>query len=381
VASAAQSRVRLLLVTFDPPENIGGIEGRANNYTQQLVKLGHYVEVISLSPDSKYTEESFHGATLLRFPSSSRRALGDLRKTGREVSKNSIDSIFLLSGAITLYGTMLLVYARLRGVRTLAFFYGKDILTAKKSGVSASIFLWLAPRLANMVAVNSQYTSTLLPKKYGGRAHILYPSIDAGIAVAHGGALKTPGGGRKTVLFVGRLVKRKGADDLIRAFKMVLEHVPDATLEIVGDGPELGSLKELAEGLQIQGTVKFYGALSGDALWERYSNCDVFVMPSKKTEADVEGFGTVFLEAAAFGKPSIGTYSGGIPEAILDHVTGVLVPEGDVSQLASSLENLLSNPELARELGNNARMRVTSEFTWEKATESLVSIFERNKKS
>ncbi|MGH2639326.1 MAG: glycosyltransferase, partial [Rhabdochlamydiaceae bacterium] len=114
---------------------------------------------------------------------------------------------------------------------------------------------------------------------------------------------------------------RKGVDDLLRAFKEVIKRLPNSRLEIVGNGPELASLQKLTGELGIALNVQFFGKLSGPPLYERYRSCDVFVMPSKTTEVDVEGFGTVFLEAAVFGKPSIGSISGGIPEAIKDGVT------------------------------------------------------------
>ena len=103
-------------------------------------------------------------------------------------------------------------------------------------------------------------------------------------------------------------------------------------------------------------------------------------MPSKTTRVDVEGFGTVFLEAGLFGKPSIGTTSGGIPEAIDDGETGLLVPEGDVRLLSQALEKLLLNPGLSQRLGQNARKRVIEGFTWEIASERLVSMLEPAKR-
>jgi glycosyltransferase involved in cell wall biosynthesis len=186
---------------------------------------------------------------------------------------------------------------------------------------------------------------------------------------------------RPTILFVGRLVKRKGVADLIDAFKLLLSDLPDARLEIVGDGPEKPVLERLVADLGLKDNVTFTGSLRGGALYERFRNCDVFAMPSKTMADDVEGFGTVFLEAGLFGKPSVGTFSGGIPEAVVDETTGLLVSEGSVSELASALKRILQDPALGRELGLNARKRVLAEFTWEKTTRQLTEILSRTSRN
>ena len=357
-------------MTFDPPQNVGGVEGRGNNYTKLLVGQGHNVVVISLFPGYEYSKERLHGAELFKFPSSSSHALKSLRLTLKEISNNSIDAIFFLSGALTLYGVLLLTYARYKGVRTLVFYYGKDILTARQR-LSSRLALWVSPKLARKIAVNSKYTQRLLPERYENKTAILNPAVDPGIVneLRHNVQVDDT----QRILFVGRLVKRKGVDDLIRAFKELAPLFPNSNLEIVGDGPELEALQSLSIELRISDRVRFFGRLSGVALYERYASCYVFVMTSKETKSDVEGFGTVFLEAGLFAKPSIGSRSGGIPEAIVDGETGLLVPEGDVSALSNALKRLLSDRDLGLRLGESARKRVLSSFTWENTTRELVS--------
>jgi phosphatidylinositol alpha-1,6-mannosyltransferase len=144
-----------------------------------------------------------------------------------------------------------------------------------------------------------------------------------------------------------------------------LPDYPNARLEIVGDGPERPRLVDLVTRLDLADHVTFYGSLRGDALYERYRECDFVAMPSRTMKDDVEGFGTVFLEAGLMGRPSVGTYSGGIPEAVTDKITGLLVKEGDVNELALALRTLLSDEDLRARLGANARARVLRDFTWE----------------
>ena len=225
--------------------------------------------------------------------------------------------------------------------------------------------------LAGRVAVNSRFTAGLLPRFISAKVGIIYPGVD--LAISNSDSTRT-GDGVKRILFVGRLVDRKGGDDLIRAFSALSKEVRDVSLEIVGAGPEMERLNALAMELGVEKKVSFFGNLRGRALYERYSRADVFAMPSKMTGTDVEGFGTVYLEAAVFGKPSIGTTTGGIPEAIKDGETGLLVPPGDVQALKAALKELIVDDEKRRLMGKNAEENARSNFTWKASTGSLVGL-------
>jgi len=368
--------LRVLITTFDPPENVGGVEGRAGAYTRGLLEAGHFVEFIALAPRYDYSRTGFQGAILHRYPSSSRRAFRSFGAAVREMSSNSIDSVFLLSGALTVFGLLTLLFARMTRRRSLVFLYGKDILGARSNKLE-SVLLVLASHLSLKIAVNSKFTAGLLPASLAKKTGVLYPGVDPSIAQSR--VSGTPGPRDKAILFVGRLVDRKGADDLILAFAALNGAGKDARLEIVGDGPELTRLRELASESGVGDRVRFFGTLTGQKLYERYSNAYVFAMPSKSTKGDVEGFGTVFLEAAVFGKPSIGTRSGGIPEAIRDGETGILIPEYDPTALRDALSELLSDEAKTHRLGENARELVESEFTWAASTAALVRLLSRTR--
>jgi phosphatidyl-myo-inositol dimannoside synthase len=360
--------LRLLIVTFDPPENVGGVEGRAGAYTRELIKANHFVELIAFSPTYEFTRVQFQGASLSKYPSSTRRVVRSFRSAVREITASSIDSVFLLSGALTLFGIALLAFARLIGLKSVVFLYGKDILGAKESKFRQFALL-TASFLAGKIAVNSRFTAKLVPRFLSGKVGVVYPGVDPSISTS---VQLTPRSGQKTILFVGRLVDRKGADDLIRAFSSLAKEDDEVSLEIVGAGPEMARLRALASSLGVDEKVRFFGNLTGQALYERYSMAAVFAMPSKATSTDVEGFGTVYLEAALFGTPSIGTTTGGIPEAIQDRVTGLLIPPQDLGALTKALRELLDDDDKRRLMGANAQKNVLSRFTWKASTGSLV---------
>jgi glycosyltransferase involved in cell wall biosynthesis len=360
--------LRFLLVTFDPPENVGGVEGRLAGYVRELSRMGNFVEVESFFPSHRRSTITFHGAKLHRYSSNMMDAPSTFRLTMKRLNESRIDRVFMLSGGITFLGAMLLLYCRLTHRGTAILLYGKDVLQARAS-ILGTLLVRASTLLAARVLVNSSFTASLVPFVPSGKVRILYPGVDPGVA-GQVQISSTPAGRR--VLFVGRLVRRKGAEDLLRAFKALEKEVPDATLEIVGDGPERVRLEKLATELGLGGSVRFLGTMRGDPLYKMYSASDVFVMPSVTLHNDVEGFGTVFLEAGLFGKPSVGTFSGGIPEAIVDGQTGLLVHEGNVTELARALNRLLLDRTLAQSLGENARKRVLERFTWAESTKELV---------
>ncbi len=179
------------------------------------------------------------------------------------------------------------------------------------------------------------------------------------------------------LLTVGNLVARKGQDMVIRALPRVLARVPDLTYLVVGQGRDRAMLERLAQAEGVADRVRFAGALPGALLADIYNLGDLFVMPSRerREQADVEGFGLVYLEANACGKPVIGGHSGGVPDAIADGETGLLVPPEQPDAIATAILRLLTEPALARRLGQQGRERVVRDFGWAGVGRRLQSIF------
>lgn len=164
----------------------------------------------------------------------------------------------------------------------------------------------------------------------------------------------------RVILTVGRWQaneRYKGMDTLIAALPRLLHQWTDLQLVAVGEGDDQAWLEQLAEGCGVRRHVHFFSRLSYPELSACYSACEIFALPSRG-----EGFGLVYLEAMARGKPVIGGAHGGAPEVIDDGRTGYLVHHGDAPQLATCIQTLLANPELAREMGARGRERVNHDF-------------------
>jgi glycosyltransferase involved in cell wall biosynthesis len=364
--------LRLLMVTFDPPAGSGGIEGRTMAYAAGLVRRSICVKVAAIGLNEKLSEERYQGTRLVRLPSSVTHIPRTFSTLVRMMNSSAIDTVFFLSGGSTPVGLLTLGYSRLTGRRSGVFFYGRDVLQIRRRP-AGGIALAFSILLAGRVATNSRYTASLLPVRPRGRLAIIHPGVDAEISKESPGDVRDEAHPR--VLFVGRLVRRKGADLLVSAFSQLKSELPAIQLDIVGDGPEMKSLKALAEELGLGDSVTFHGALYGHELWRRYAEASILVLPSRQSNDDAEGFGTVFLEAGAFGIPSIGTQTGGIPEAIVDGCTGRLVADEDVEGLKDAVKDLLEDPTERLRLGRNAKERV-SEFTWESSTNHVLQFLQ-----
>jgi phosphatidylinositol alpha-1,6-mannosyltransferase len=183
---------------------------------------------------------------------------------------------------------------------------------------------------------------------------------------------------RPVVVCVSRLVPRKGQDTLIHAWPMVLGAVPDAVLLLVGDGPYGKSLKNLAERLNVAGSVRFAGAVPGEDLPAYYAAGDVFAMPcrTRRRGLDVEGLGIVYLEASATGLPVIGGDSGGAPDAIRDGESGYVVPGHSVTDVAVRIIDLLMDPAKAKAMGEKGQAWVEREWRWDLVTRRLSQLLQ-----
>jgi len=173
--------------------------------------------------------------------------------------------------------------------------------------------------------------------------------------------------GKRIFLTVTRLESYKGVDRCISAFRRVAALDPDARYVICGTGPDRPRLEALARHYRVADRVIFVGAVvHGDLLsWYRASHCFVLMTREALEEPNVEGFGLVFLEAAACEVPSIGGRSGGIPDAVVEGETGWLVDPHDDAAIANAMIESLRSAEETRRRGINARQRVLRELTWD----------------
>lgn len=183
-------------------------------------------------------------------------------------------------------------------------------------------------------------------------------------------------GRAKRVLFVGRLVEKKGTEFLIRAFARVLERVPDAELTIIGDGPQRNQLEALAAGLDVP--ALFLGAQDSQEVLRQMHTARLFCLPSVTAESgDAEGLPIVILEALAVGLPVVTSANGGKWEAVQDGENGYCVAERDIDTLSERLVALLVKDELTEAFSLGARSSAVRCFNLFERTSSLEDHYAR----
>lgn len=226
---------------------------------------------------------------------------------------------------------------------------------------------------ADVVTFISRYTRGRFASAFGPRAALehLPPGVDTDRfvpdPVARAELRARYGlGQRPVVVCLSRLVPRKGQDMLIRAWPAIRRRVPDAALVVVGGGPYLQRLQQLAHTNDVAADVTFTGAVPGAELPAHHAMADVFAMPCRTRGAglDVEGLGIVYLEASACGVPVVAGRSGGAPETVRDGETGVVVDGTDVAAIAAAVSGVLADPDAAAAMGAAGRQWAVQNWQW-----------------
>jgi len=167
-----------------------------------------------------------------------------------------------------------------------------------------------------------------------------------------------------TLTTICRVVKEKGIDIVLRALKILKAQGVMLRYVVAGDGPDRESFQRLAAELQVEDMVHFAGYISESEKWCLLRSTDIFVMPSRVTpDQQHEGFGIAYIEANACGVPAVGTHAGGIPDAVIDGETGVLVDPESPEKLAEALSLLYHDPERRKKMGEAGRRRAQTQFS------------------
>jgi phosphatidylinositol alpha-1,6-mannosyltransferase len=180
--------------------------------------------------------------------------------------------------------------------------------------------------------------------------------------------------GKRVLMTLARLDERKGQDRLLQALPAILRERPDTVYVIAGAGKMRERLERLAADLKVSGQVVFTGGVADEELAAHYRLCDVYAMPNRTLESgDSEGFGLVFLEAGACARPVIGGKAGGVPDAVEDGRTGLLVDGNSVDEIARAAITLLGDAALAQRMGE-AGLRHAAANDWSAKADSFTEV-------
>ena len=378
----------LLLITWNYPPRRGGIENLLSSLCEEL-KKSHSVQVITAHAQvSGRREKDVFRAPL---PGLIPFAFYTLWRGAVLLARNP--QLRVVLGGSVLVTPLVLILTRLFARRAVIQAHGLDLIYRRLLYQQLCV-RWL--KSCDGVVANSRYTAQLAQLKGvpADRIAVISPGVrlERFSKPTDVAANKRAWGveGKKTILFVGRLAKKKGVKEFIeKSLSQVLREIPEVCFVIVGDNPSdslahredaMTEIKAAISKNGLESHVHLLGPQSDDQVSQLYQACDLVVLPALDVKEDVEGVGIVLLEAGAAGKPVVATRIGGIPDAVEDGKSGILVEAGDYNGLSRSVIALLTSEESRSAMGEYARRRVQQSFCWERIVEKYEAALELQSK-
>lgn len=344
--------MKTLLFTLEYPPFKGGVA----TYYRNIVK--YWPE-----PDSIFVLDNNNGQILnsTMLP----KWLLSIFLLKKTIRKKKIDHVIV--GHILPLGTVMYFLAKFINIKYSVIIHGTDINFALRVKRKRALASKIMKGAQNIICANSyiaDFARINFDKMLDPKIKVVNPGIETDIKINHERAeelkIKYRLYNNPLIFSIGRLVKRKGFDSVLRAMPEIKKYYPDLFYVIAGDGPDKKYIKDEGKGLS---NVIFLGKISDEDKWAWMSLCDIFAMPSRDEDGDIEGFGIVYLEAGLCKKPVIAGKSGGVSDAVLPAVTGIMVEPKNTEKIANSALKLLDNREERRKMGNTARERILKDFS------------------
>ena len=277
---------------------------------------------------------------------------------------------FVHAGRVLPEGLIALIVSRIMKIPVVVYAHGEEITTWRQA--CKFKVMQFAYRHADRVVANSKFTREELIKigVDTKRIVIIHPGVDTeifrpGLYTADLRASIGLGEKDRLILSVGRLTRRKGFDQTIRAVARLHHKGLPVHYAIAGIGEDRSYLSSIAEKYHVCERIHFLSHVQEKDLPRWYNAADIFVMPNREIAGDTEGFGMVFLEAAACKKPVIAGKAGGTEGAVLDGITGLRVDGSSLEELTDAIEVLLRDQNYAGKLALNGYTRVHKDFSWD----------------
>ncbi len=376
--------MKILFLSWNYPPALGGIEYVVANLFQGLRDRGHDVTLVTTSSTNDADEAGVVRAsrpgllTYLWF--CFRRSLSLCRKSRPDV---------IACGSVVT-SPVAAILSRWFRIPMVVLMHGSDIL---HKGLLYQVVVRWSLRRATGLCANSAMTQKLLVE--AGFEQSLIEVIHPGVCTEDFEKCPDSGAeeilqeltGHRVLLTVGRLIRRKGVLEFVeRVMPQLCQQYPELVYLIVGDDAKdslvhrerlrdriVGRAKELG----LAKNVRLPGALPNKDLVRLFFRSDIFVLPCIDVPGDVEGFGIVFSEAALADTPSVATRSGGIPEAVEDRLTGLLVDVGDYAGLTDAIRKLLDDESLRMQLAQAGAERAKNLLGWNVIVGKYVDVLKR----
>ena len=273
-----------------------------------------------------------------------------IRKVLKLIKEHGIEEVHC--GRVIPEGVIARALKLLAGARYNCFVHGEDVETAATSR-EHSLLVKNVCKNASMLICNSENTANIVRKlgfDSGSKCEVLHPGVDTSrfeVAAPDTSFRQKMGwSGKRVLLTVGRLQRRKGQDFLIKSMPALLKEFPDLFYAVVGRGECYDELISLVDQHKLHDNVCVYPDMDDEALIKCYQQCDIFILPNRTIDNDIEGFGMVLVEAQVCGKPVIAGDSGGTRETMNIGKTGHIIDCSSTENLLKELSPILRNREI-----------------------------------
>jgi phosphatidylinositol alpha-1,6-mannosyltransferase len=386
-----QSPVNILISENFPP-HVGGSSRWFHELYRRLPASGRVIAA-GEHPSAAGFDAEFHGEVVrlpLRMPHwgvTNRQAIGGYMRAWRRlgslikrVRRASGQRPILHAGRCLPEGWLAWLLAYSHGVRYAVYVHGEDVTAAATSREYRALVQRVFAKAARVIA-NSHNTAEILRREWRLREPklcVLTPGVDTqrfipGASAASRAALGWQD--RFAIVTIGRLQRRKGQDFMIRAIGLLRAKYPELLYTVVGDGEERTRLEATIRELALHDQVQLIGEVDDQRLLDCYQNCDLFALPNRTIDHDIEGFGMVLIEAQACGKPVLAGDSGGTRETLDPGVTGWVGNCDTPENIAAALETIFSSRERLPSMGAAARRWAVERFDWDALVAQAQDIF------
>lgn len=357
---------KTLLITLDFWPNQGGVANYYYNLVRNLEKDKIFV-LTSVFKGNLNQDFKIYNSSLL-YKNFWPKWLKCFFESYRIIRKEKIETIWV--GNLLPIGIVAFLIKKIFRIPYFVSLHGLDVLLAKKNPWKRFIAKIILEN-AKFITANSDFTSRIL-KSFVSNLNIesIYPGIDDKFVdidehKKENIIKKYNLSGKKIILSVGRVIKRKNHKLIIESVKILSKEYENFVCIIIGRGDNLDALKDLVKIYNLEKHVLFLENITDEDLPYFYDICDVFVMASINDKDDVEGFGIVYLEAGIFKKVAIASNSGGAKEIIKNNETGYLIDSNNTRELSDKILNIFNDTELAENLGARAYEVVMDNFLWQ----------------
>ncbi|MFO8079829.1 MAG: glycosyltransferase family 4 protein [Armatimonadota bacterium] len=373
----------IIFLADDFPPELGGIQTFSCELARATAELGEEVVVVASRQDETESVDADLPFTIIRVPTGGSYPMAAMNlSAGAQQAGATLAETPPRCVVATKWSpegpAAILAYGNLQCPLVLIGHGGEFSLSSR------SLLKWLTQKVVlkrmHLCLANSHYTAGLF-REAGipdDRLGIIYGGVrvqDYDVPEERVARLREEMGLGDGPLLVtaSRIVERKGHDTVLQALPDLLQRFPGLVWVVTGEGSLEEQLSAQVQALGVADSVRLVGRVERERLAALYAVADLYVMPARPVRGKLaEGLGLVYLEAAAAGTPSVATDFGGIPDAIVDGETGLLVEPDDPEALAAAIAELLEDDERRTAMGRAARERVRDEFTWTRVAERFL---------